>query len=109
MQNLDRRLAALERYAGPARNVPVSFSVLRDCDDTKPFFVEYAGQTWTQMPDESLDLFKERAAGLAQLFPAPSGEIGLMLRRPELTKEQARAKWLEAHHGPDWKTIVGEA
>ena len=107
--DLKKRVSELERQASPGNNLPVSFFALRHGDETKPFFIEYEGQTWTQLPDETIEQFESRATMLARLIPASTGKIFLCAKRPKLTPQQSRAKWLEAHHGPDWKNIVGDA
>ena len=106
--DMKRRVSELERRAGLTGNIPVHFFALRHGDETKPYFVEYKGQTWTQLTDESLDQFEERVKGLVRLIPAPSGKIFLCAKRPHLSREQSKARWMEDVHGPDWRSIVGD-
>ena len=104
-----KRVGELERQAGPSGVITVHFFSLRHGDETQPYFVEYEGRIWTQLAGESLDVFASRVEGLARLIPAPTGRIFLCAKRPHLTRDQSRARWLEEQHGPDWKTIVGDA
>ena len=109
-KSLKRRLIDLERQADPAVCTEVTVCAVRWFGDTtKPYFIEYGDHTWTQQPGESLDDFMDRAKGLAQLIPAPTGKIFLCARHPKLPPEQSRARWLEAHHGPNWRAIVEDA
>jgi hypothetical protein len=109
-KGLERRLIDLERKADPASNIIVTvFAVRHFGDVTQPYFIEYDDHTWQQDLGESLEDFMDRAKGLAQLLPAPTGKIFLCARRPKLQPAQSRERCLDEQHGPSGKTIVGDA
>lgn len=99
MTSLRQRIEKLEA-AQKAKHgglpVPVIFVTLGHGDRSKPLYVEYAGMTWIQEADESLEQFKARVVPAAMALFKPEGRfktLALCARYPSLGREG----WLAKH------------
>lgn len=97
MATLKLRIKAIEERLNPnVAAAPLFFVTLDRGNPSKPYSVEYDGETWTQEKNETFDEFRERAKAGALRHRPPIGRfavIFLCATRPSFTEEE----WLELY------------